>query len=297
MTKSGTGTGTVTSDVGGISCGATCSANYPGNDRHAHRRAQHRFHVCRLDRRWLLGNGYLHGHRRCRQNGQRAIQQRRRSNVSIERDEVRNGRGHGDERCGWNQLRRDVQRELRGWRRGHLDGYTDNGRVRRMERRRLLRCGHVRRGPHQCDDGDGDIHGRHGPHDRGSESARFDRLLVRAGDQRARIRARGVSQSIVTGKGPGPGELVHVRYRGRWSGAPALVHGSRRGCDRTSDRCTDDLSEHRRQLQCAARHNRASRGDGDAELRHMLQRSAVVRLHRRYGPRRHHTVDAPACRT
>ena len=30
VTKSGTGNGTVTSDVGGISCGATCSATYPG---------------------------------------------------------------------------------------------------------------------------------------------------------------------------------------------------------------------------------------------------------------------------
>ena len=48
------------------------------------------------------------------------------------------------------------------------------------------------------------------------ESARPDRLLVRAGDQRAGVRSRGVSRSVGARNGSRPGQLVYLRHRRRW---------------------------------------------------------------------------------
>ena len=46
--------------------------------------------------------------------------------------------------------------------------------------------------------------------------------------------------------------------------------------------CADDLSEHRRQLQCFADHHGAGGRDRDVELCHVLERPTVVQLHRRH---------------
>ena len=58
VSKSGTGSGTVTSSPSGINCGATCSASFNYNTaRHPDRRRLHRLDLRRLERAGCSGTG------------------------------------------------------------------------------------------------------------------------------------------------------------------------------------------------------------------------------------------------
>ena len=113
VSKAGTGSGTVTSDPGGINCGATCAASYladtvvtltaspaAGSSFAGWSGAVQRHgHVRRHDERGAVGHGDLHA----------------RSGVPrLVGEQGRHGQRHGDEQPGWDQLRRDVRGELPG---------------------------------------------------------------------------------------------------------------------------------------------------------------------------------------
>ncbi len=194
VTRTGAGSGTVTSSPAGISCGSTCSATFPADTAvslTATPAAGSMFTGWTGD---CSGTGRLlgdHVHGTIRVGGLRRGDQDPHGHQAGQRV------GHGDQLAGRHRLRHGLRRGLRHRHQRHADGDARLGvDVRRLVRR-LLGDGDVRRHGQQRPVGHGHVHGLGTGDDavRGDEPG--DRVHQRMGAQRPGQGLRGLIANLV----------------------------------------------------------------------------------------------------
>ena len=177
VTKSGTGTGTVTSSPAGISCGIDLQRELQQrNVRHADGRGGQRIDVRQLGRRVQRHGHGLHRVDDCGAQCHRHVQQLDRE-LHAQRHESRQRHGHCHVGARGHQLRQHLQRQLLERHFGDAHGGGRQWRELRGLERRLLGHRHL----HRVDDpgafGDGDV--QHGVHVRVGRHARGHRQRYR----------------------------------------------------------------------------------------------------------------------